>query len=218
MPFKDPAKALECRRKYRAAHREQVREGQRKWNTEHRDQVNENARRRRKENPEAHRQYQKKYRDSHKDAVASQAKEYRQTEQFRETIGKWRKANAEKLREFHNKNRAKPHRRIAGLISDAKARARKRGLPFDGLRHLIDDPATHCACCGASLDYSVLKGVGMGNAPRSPSLDRIDNARGYTADNVAVICYRCNAQKGAATIDDLMTIVAYMRAHQTPAP
>ena len=43
-----------------------------------------------------------------------------------------------------------------------------------------------------------------------PSLDRIDSTRGYTLDNVAVICGRCNRLKSDASLSELKLLVAYV--------
>ena len=49
---------------------------------------------------------------------------------------------------------------------------------------------------------------GDGNAcPNSPSIDRIDNTKGYTSDNVAVISHRANWIKGEMTIDDVRHLI-----------
>lgn len=53
--------------------------------------------------------------------------------------------------------------------------------------------------------------VGDGkHGPNSPTLDRFDNSRGYTADNIRVISYRANSLKSDATVDELRRVLAYM--------
>ena len=42
----------------------------------------------------------------------------------------------------------------------------------------------------------------------SPSLDRIDSARGYTPDNIWVISARANRIKSDATLGELKSLVA----------
>ena len=45
-----------------------------------------------------------------------------------------------------------------------------------------------------------------------------DNAKGYTVENVAVICFRCNVIKRDAAIGEIENILAYMRVPHNPAP
>ena len=47
-----------------------------------------------------------------------------------------------------------------------------------------------------------------------PSLDRVDNTKGYTKDNIRVISKKANHLKGAATIEQLKTIISYMEKHK----
>lgn len=59
---------------------------------------------------------------------------------------------------------------------------------------LVDD----CSICGCKLNYG--RGYNkMHNEVRGivsrPSLDRIDNDRGYEPDNVQIICVECNSEK-----------------------
>jgi hypothetical protein len=44
----------------------------------------------------------------------------------------------------------------------------------------------------------------------SPSLDRIDNSKGYVKGNVAVISFRANTLKNNATADELRAIANFM--------
>jgi len=62
--------------------------------------------------------------------------------------------------------------------------------------------------------------VGAGRSNRdqvenSPSLDRIDNSKGYVPGNIAVISMRANMIKNNATLAELKAIVAYMETSQT---
>jgi len=45
----------------------------------------------------------------------------------------------------------------------------------------------------------------------SPSLDRIDNTKGYVKGNVAVICYRANWLKNNANVKEIEAILRYMK-------
>lgn len=47
----------------------------------------------------------------------------------------------------------------------------------------------------------------------SPSLDRIDNTKGYTKDNIAVISDLANIMKNRATLDQLTLFVKNMPAY-----
>ena len=47
----------------------------------------------------------------------------------------------------------------------------------------------------------------------SPSLDRVDNTKGYIKGNVAIISNRANQLKDNATIQELESIVNYMKSY-----
>jgi len=78
------------------------------------------------------------------------------------------------------------------ILRAAKRRARKRNIFFD---LTVDDVhvSTHCPILGTLLE------VGSDNWQNSPSLDRIDNNRGYEPDNVIVVSMMANSIKNQAT-------------------
>jgi hypothetical protein len=51
-----------------------------------------------------------------------------------------------------------------------------------------------------------------GARSNSPSLDRIDSSKGYTPDNIWVISNKANSIKSNATVEELETIAANLRA------
>lgn len=59
------------------------------------------------------------------------------------------------------------------------------GLSID---ELIDATPSHCPCCQTVL-------IPQGHQYNSPSVDRLDNNKGYEKDNIWIICYSCNAKK-----------------------
>jgi hypothetical protein len=50
----------------------------------------------------------------------------------------------------------------------------------------------------------------FGTPMSNPSLDRFDNTRGYTPDNIRVISRRANTIKSDATRDEILAIARYM--------
>ena len=53
-----------------------------------------------------------------------------------------------------------------------------------------------------------------GHKHLGPSLDRVDNSKGYVKGNIRVISKKANHLKGAATIEQLKTIISYMENHK----
>lgn len=45
----------------------------------------------------------------------------------------------------------------------------------------------------------------------SPSIDRIDNLKGYTKENIKIISHRANAIKRDASVEEVEKILKYMK-------
>lgn len=81
--------------------------------------------------------------------------------------------------------------------------ARQRGLDFDLTEDDLVLPS-HCPIFGIPLN----KGLGVGRQ-NSPSVDRIDNSKGYVKGNVVVVSLKANAMKRDATIEELRKMVEF---------
>jgi hypothetical protein len=188
------------------------------WRKENPEKQQENLRKFHEQNPDWKRQHNGRYRIEHAEEIRQQ-REGRK-EETSVVKKKWYEANQEKQRAYaiqyaakHPEQHAEAYKRFVALpanrmrmlVSDAGTRARKRGLEFDGLRDIAISLPTACPCCSNTLDYTK-KIFNL-----SPSLDRVNNSRGYTLDNVRVICRRCNSLKRDASIEDVERILAYMR-------
>jgi hypothetical protein len=88
--------------------------------------------------------------------------------------------------------------------SKAKARAKKAGRPFNigGLELPIP---RRCPLAGIPLDYRDLD--------HTPTIDRMNNSRGYEAGNVWVVSWRANAMKREADLETAKRRIARVTLH-----
>jgi len=123
-------------------------------------------------------------------------KEYYKTSQ---KVRKERRATdpifAENLRKNSRENRRKNI--TTSLLSAARRRAQQNNLEFNLTKEDIVIPdicpiLLKPLVCGDKNDYSF-----------SPSVDRIDNNKGYTKDNIQIISTKANKMKNNATKEEL---------------
>ena len=95
------------------------------------------------------------------------------------------------------------HRKM--IVTAARRRCEKSGVVFDIDYGDIEIPAT-CPVLGIALFPSFGK---RGPQNNSPSLDRINPAKGYVRGNVEVISWRANKIKGNASPEELMAVARY---------
>lgn len=91
------------------------------------------------------------------------------------------------------------------MLSSAKSRAKRFGLDFN---LTIEDIVIPEYC--PILDIKLCNNKGGAKAS-SPSLDRIDNSKGYIKGNVAVISYRANSAKRDFSLEDIERLYKYTR-------
>jgi len=91
----------------------------------------------------------------------------------------------------------------SSMLARAKKRAKSKGLEFDLVLADIQIPS-HCPVLGIPLSIGK-----RGDYTNSPSLDRIDNSKGYVKGNVQVISHRANYIKGNATSQELMKVALF---------
>lgn len=118
-----------------------------------------------------------------------------------------KKVSARRYHHDHKEEKAEYHLswRRANIktiaVASARNRAKNRGLEFGLTVKGLPDIPEVCPVLGIPLEY----GSGLG----SPSLDRIDSARGYTLDNVHWISMKANQIKNNATPAELRMVADY---------
>lgn len=144
--------------------------------------------------------HQKKSRAKHLEARKQNQKEYYQANRERliEKQRQYYKKNSETIKEYQ-RNRRVAHPEFA-LLRHAKERAKKWGISFNITKKDITIPE-ECPFLGIPIF------VGS-NAlcDNSPTIDRINNGKGYTKKNIIVISYKANRIKNNATFEEFETI------------
>lgn len=118
----------------------------------------------------------------------------------------WRKKRKEELgdyyTEYNQRWRIKHPERY--LVHKARGSAKARNLDFDLTEEDIYIPE-ECPVLGIKFDNSV-----KSDKNNSPSIDRLDNSKGYTKDNVNVISWRANNLKSDGTLEEFKKLVSWM--------
>lgn len=139
--------------------------------------------------------YRDKYREKNREKLRVEARRYREE-------------NGDKVRAAHRAYQKK-HRMVDParyLHQSAKDRAKLKGIQFHLVKEDIIIPE-RCPVLGIPLH----RDGGVKNKDCAPSLDRINNTRGYTPDNIIVVSYRANRLKSDATVGELEAVASFYR-------
>lgn len=91
---------------------------------------------------------------------------------------------------------------------NAKTRARKSGMEFD---IELDDLVVPTIC--PVFGFPLVRNKGSAGF-NSPSVDRIDNTKGYTKDNIWVISYKANEIKNRYSLEELDAVVTALKTRK----
>ena len=98
------------------------------------------------------------------------------------------------------------HRIAYLLISSAKSRAKNKSLQFDLDLDWVKERLNVCEVTGIKFEIRDVTTTSSGRNyanrhPYTPTIDRIDNNKGYTKDNCRVVIWWYNLSKGVWTDD-----------------
>lgn len=113
-------------------------------------------------------------------------------------------------KEYYQKNIDKETTRrkentLGFALSGVKVRAKRRKLEFNLTKEDMIFPEI-CPVLGIKLE----RRKGYGSNPNSPSIDRIDNSKGYTKDNIQIMSKRANSMKSDATPEELLKFAQWI--------
>ena len=122
------------------------------------------------------------------------ARKYNKTEKGRKRTRQWAKENPKLMW-------------CSTARYNAKVRAAKRGVPFDlSARYIYSILPDKCPVFGTTFKF---RGNGV-LGPSSPSIDRIDPAKGYVEGNIVIVSLKANQIKNAFTLKDIRMVADWM--------
>jgi hypothetical protein len=113
--------------------------------------------------------------------------------------------NKKKCHKFMDKDLNLVKKKTLSLFKAAKKRAIVKNIPFEISKGDIQIPFI-CPILGIKLELSNKK-----ICDSSPSMDRIDNNKGYTKDNIHIVSYKANRIKNDASYNDINLIYKSLR-------
>jgi hypothetical protein len=121
----------------------------------------------------------------------------------------WKKNNPDKVnKNTGNWNVSNPEKYI---ISAIKSRAKKQGISFDIDVTDINIPPK-CPILNIPIVREYKGAKNSGPRSMSPSLDRLDNTKGYVKGNVHIISNKANTMKSSATPEELINFALWVFA------
>jgi len=92
---------------------------------------------------------------------------------------------------------------------EAKARGHEWSLTDERVSHLTKQP---CHYCGVEPSQ-VCRDAGLNGVYIYNGLDRVDNTKGYTIDNVVSCCGICNGAKSSMTLEEFEVWITRLCKH-----
>lgn len=126
--------------------------------------------------------YNREYRKSHKKKLAKMNSE-------------WRKTHSEEYKEMKYAYYTSRPGRVVELYRAAKRRAKEKKIPFSLTTDLINElwNKQNNRCALTNIEFQISQERTGGKArPFAPSIDRIYCSKGYTPDNVRLVCVAVN--------------------------
>ena len=110
----------------------------------------------------------------------------------------------------YQKNRRKDYSyRLQMLINASKQRAknknREHSITIEDIKAIYPTDGC-CPIFGMKLEFN-----NAGFRENSPSIDRVNSAKGYTPDNIQIISWKANRIKGYASTQELEMLLAYLK-------
>ena len=158
---------------------------------------------------ECHNNITKQYNLNNPEKVKERRKRYslNNPEKLKERRKRYREKNPEKVKESREKYLLNNIEKI--MLNRSRRRAKQRALEHNITLEDIIIPE-YCPVLGIKIEKNIGKAYKNGQ-PNSPSIDRIENSKGYIKGNIMIISHRANSLKNDATIEELEKVLAYMK-------
>jgi len=141
-------------------------------------------------------EYSKKYNKEHKEYFKQKNDEYYQKKFLNDTEYNRKRYNfyKEKYLKRQDASLRTVRGRLYSIFDAARGRSRKRDTPFEiSLEDVLEKYETQNGSCAlTNIEFSLDRLGRKGKNPFAPSIDRIDSHKGYTKENIRLVCVIVN--------------------------
>ena len=171
-----------------------ARERSRQWNKDNKERAAKRAKKWSRENPTRRKRYMKEYYEANKERLIA-------------ANVKWNRDHPDVVKrvaaEYRKRVKEDRENVICGLVRSARVRATKRGFECVLTPEVVDAyiklQNEQCALTGLEFDYTTDQKYRA--RPLTPSIDRIKSDKGYTYDNIQIVCSMVNRAKNEFSQD-----------------
>jgi hypothetical protein len=96
--------------------------------------------------------------------------------------------------------------KMLALVARIKCGAKRKKIPFDLNPDNLSLPV-RCPVLGMELSFNTVAAD-----DNSYSIDRVDNTRGYTMDNICIMSLKANKMKSNGTLEELVKLGEWAKA------
>ena len=133
-------------------------------------------------------------------------------EYYRSYATEYRKKQANKDYEesFRKKYKGSFKGTVTSLLTGAKGRAKLRNIDFSLSREWIESNLEPMICQATYSPLTLEIDKSVQHSPFRPSIDRVDNTKGYTEDNCLITCVIYNKCKSDCHHEDVVKMASYL--------
>ena len=147
-------------------------------------------------------EYYKKYRQRNKERIAQKNKEWRQNNPDKVNAIRRKQKKSGYIDAYQREYRKTSMSRYSALKSRARARGIEFAIPKGDFLRWFDEHPKYCSYCNVDLTVGT-----NGKHKIWLTVDRKDNDKHYTMDNIVISCMRCNLMKSNDISYELMVEV-----------
>lgn len=150
-------------------------------------------------------EYYSRYREEHKEQIARKNRLWRLNNPEKERAKRKRQKDSGYSDAYQKYYRTTAMARYSAIKSRARARDIKFDIPKEIFLQWFDNHPKYCSYCNGDLSI----GTNMEHKIWL-TIDRKDNAKHYTMDNIVISCMRCNLMKSNDISYELMVKIGIL--------
>ena len=110
--------------------------------------------------------------------------------------------------EYRAKYKASSHGVVTDLLSRARSRAKQSKMEFELDREWVTEHLESMKCEASGVDLVLETDATVAHTAFKPSIDRIDNGKGYLKSNSRIVCVLYNKAKSDYTDEDVLKLAS----------